>query len=203
MVRLRLISMALAALVVAGIVYLAVTQRFHAVTDIFSDTDAIKVEIEQKDKPPPPPPPPPRERPPPPPPMTQRIPPPDLSAPPTPTELPVQEQAVNPPAPPAPPAPPSITAADFIQRPDGNDLVRYYPDRALERERTGRATVRCGVNATGRLVSCSVVSEDPSGWGFGEASVRAAQREFRVRPQLENGQPTDGGNITFTISWRL
>ena len=68
MVGLRLISMSLAAIICLGIVYMALTQRFSAITDLFEDQDAVKVEIEQEEKPPPPPPPPPEPPPPPPPP---------------------------------------------------------------------------------------------------------------------------------------
>ena len=202
MVRLRLISTALAGLVVCGIVYLAVTQRFSAVTDIFEDLDAIKVEVEEKQKPPPPPPPPPRERPPPPPPITQRVPPPDLSAPPTPTELPVQERAVNEnPAPPAPPAPAVITNPQWIERPNGRDFAREYPERALERERSGRVVLDCVVGSSGRI-SCSVASEDPSGWGFGDAAIRISRR-FRMSPQTVNGEPTEGGRVRVPITFQL
>ena len=88
MVRLRLISMSLAGLICIGLIYMALTNKFSAISDMFEDQEAVKVEIEQKDKPPPPPPPPP-DRPPPPPPPEQRVPPPDLSAPPTPTPIPV------------------------------------------------------------------------------------------------------------------
>ena len=98
MVRLRLVSLGLAGLICAFVVYQALTGRFSAMVDMFTDTNAVKVEIEQKKLPPPPPPPP--NRPPPPPPPEQRVPPPDLSAPPTPTPIPV---AVDPP--PAPPSP--------------------------------------------------------------------------------------------------
>ncbi|MDZ4691848.1 hypothetical protein, partial [Terricaulis sp.] len=77
MVRLRLISFAIAGIICATIVYMAMTQRFSAITDLFEDEEAVKVKIEQKEKPPPPPPPP--DRPPPPPPPEQRVPPPDLS----------------------------------------------------------------------------------------------------------------------------
>jgi protein TonB len=48
-----------------------------------------------------------------------------------------------------------------------------------------------------------ILSEEPGGWGFGDASIRLAQREFQVRPQTVDGQPTDGGSVTFPISWRL
>ncbi len=106
MIGLRLISLGLAATVCLALVYMAVTQRFSAITDLFEDQDAVKVEIEEEEKPPPPPPP---DRPPPPPPPEQRVPPPDLSAPPTPTPIPI---AVDPP--PAPPTPSTITNPESI-----------------------------------------------------------------------------------------
>ncbi|MEQ1810778.1 MAG: energy transducer TonB, partial [Terricaulis sp.] len=123
MVGLRLISISLAALVCLTLVYLAVTQKFSAIADLFDDPDAVKVEIEEEEKPPPPPPPP--DRPPPPPPPEQRVPPPDLSAPPTPTPIPV---AVDPP--PAPPTPSVITNPVWLEQPDARDFARYYPERA-------------------------------------------------------------------------
>jgi protein TonB len=194
MVRLRLVSIVLAVLICSAIVYLAVTRKFSAIADLFEDQQAVKVEIEQKDKPPPPPPPPPN-RPPPPPPPEQRVPPPDLSAPPTPTPIPV---AIDPP--PAPPNPGIITNPTFLQRPSGQDFARYFPPRALERGQSGRVMLDCLVAADGRI-SCSVSSEDPPGWGFGEASIRAA-REFRVAPSTVDGRPTSGGRIRVPMAWR-
>lgn len=208
MVRFRIAALALSALICGSLAYLAATQQFELVTEMFNDKDAIKVEIEKKPEPekPPPPPPPKRELPPPPP-IVQRQTTVNLDAPPTPTPLPVEEKplpnppAPPPPAPPAPPAPPQITPADFIQRPNGADFAKFYPSRAAEREKEGRVVLDCTVNANGSL-SCSVASEDPSGWGFGEASLKIA-RQFKVRPKLEDGRPTDGGSIRVPISWRL
>ncbi len=196
MVRLRLISLALAASICIGIVYVAVTQKFSAITDLFDDKEAIKVEVEEKVKPPPPPPPPPKNEPPPPPPPEQRVPPPDLSAPPTPTEIPV---AVDPP--PAPVRPDIITNPQWIERPSGRDFAREYPSRALERGREGRVVLDCVVRADGRI-NCTVVSEDPSGWGFGEAAVRIS-RSFKIAPRLENGAPAEGGRLRVPITFRL
>jgi periplasmic protein TonB len=194
MVRLRLISLVLAAVICSAIIYLAITKKFSAIADLFEDQQAVKVEIEQKEKPPPPPPPPPN-RPPPPPPPEQRVPPPDLSAPPTPTPIPV---AVDPP--PAPPSP-MLTGVTWLQQPNGNDYARLYPPRALEREQTGVVTVDCLVGGDGRI-ACSIVSEDPQGWGFGEATLRIA-RQFRVAAQTSDGRPTSGGRIRRTIRWAL
>lgn len=194
MIQLRLISLALAAAICITLVYIAVTGKFHAITDIFEDPDAVKVEIEEKIKPPPPPPPPP-DRPPPPPPPEQRVPPPDLSAPPTPTPIPV---AVDPP--PAPPSP-VLTGAVWLERPGSRDFDRYYPTRAMDRQQEGRVVLDCLVDAGGRI-SCSVSSEDPSGWGFGEAAVRIS-RSFRMAAQTSSGQATSGGRIRVPITFRL
>jgi protein TonB len=195
MMRLRLISFALAGLICASLVYLALTRRFSAITDLFDDSEAVKVEIEEKEKPPPPPPPPP-DRPPPPPPPEQRVPPPDLSAPPTPTPIPV---AVDPP--PAPPTPSVITNPQWLQRPDARDFARYYPPRALERGQEGRVSLDCIVSADGRI-SCTVTSEDPTGWGFGEAAVRIS-RHFRMAPATRDGVPTSGGRVRVPIRFNL
>lgn len=195
MVGLRLISLSLAAIICLGIAYIAFTGKFKAVTDLFEDDEAVKVEIEDKTKPPPPPPPPPN-RPPPPPPPEMRVPPPDLSAPPTPTPIPV---AVDPP--PSPPQPSVITNPRWITRPNGADYARFYPRRAQESEIEGSASLDCLVGADGRL-SCTVISEEPSNMGFGEAAVRIS-RQFRMQPQLENGQPTSGGRYRLRIPFRL
>ncbi|MGE0830138.1 MAG: energy transducer TonB [Hyphomonadaceae bacterium] len=195
MVRLRLISMGLAALVCISIVYFAVSQKFPALSDLFGEGDAIKTIIEEEKKAPPPPPPP-DTPPPPPPPMVT---PPVQNLPQVQTVLPVE----NPPPPPpvAPPPPPVITNPTWVERPDGADFARYYPERALERERTGSVTLDCVVNANGRI-SCSVASEDPPGWGFGDAAVRIS-RSFRMAPRLENGQPSEGGRVRVPIRFAL
>jgi protein TonB len=195
MIGLRLISLSLAALICLSLVYLAVTRKFSAISDLFEDSEAVKVEIEEEEKPPPPPPPPP-DRPPPPPPPEMRVPPPDLSAPPTPTPIPV---AVDPP--PAPPTPSVITDPQWLERPNARDFARYYPERALEREVTGRASLDCIVAADGRI-SCTVTSEDPPGYGFGEAALRIS-RHFRMSPQTRDGVPTSGGRVRVPIRFNL
>jgi len=195
MVRLRLISMALAAVICSTLVYMALTQKFSAITDLFEDSEAVKVEIEEKQKPPPPPPPPP-DRPPPPPPPEQRVPPPDFSAPPTPPPIPV---AVDPP--PSPPTPSVITRPQWIERPSARDFSRYFPRRALDRNQEGRVVLDCIVGADGRI-GCSVTEEEPSGWEFGDAALRIS-RSFRIAPQLENGQPAEGGRVRVIIPFRI
>lgn len=193
MVRLRLISLAIAAIICAGLVYLALTGKFSAVTDMFDDDEAVKVEIEEKVVKPPPPPPPPN-RPPPPPPPDQQIPPPVVEAPPQFTDTPTEVT-------PEPTPPPPLTGIRWLQQPDGDDFARLYPDRARDREQEGRVMLDCVVSADGRI-ACSVASEDPPGWGFGEASLRIS-RQFRVAPQTADGTPTTGGRFRRPIRWQL
>jgi len=201
MMRFRLLSLGISAVVCSIVVYAAATHRISGITDLWDDINAIQ--IVKEDKPKPPPPPPPKTPPPPPPPVVMRETKVDLPVqlPPVVTEIPVAK--APPPAPPAPPAPPQITPADFGRKPDGAAYARYYPSRALEREKDGSVSLRCSVAASGRLTSCAVVNEDPPSWGFGEASVKMAQREFQVNPRTVNGQPSEGGVITFTIRWKL
>jgi protein TonB len=206
MLRFRLIALCVSAVICGIITWAAATHRITGIEDLFDSDRVVNVFVEKK--PPPPPPPPPPDRPPPPPPpivmrQTEVV----STAPPVITDIPVAPKPepappAPPPAPPAPPAPPQITAADFIKRPDGAAYARFYPSRAMEREKTGSVQLRCQVLASGRLTNCAILDEEPSGWGFGEASVRIA-REFQVRPQTEDGRATDGGSITFRIRWNL
>lgn len=104
-----------------------------------------------------------------------RLPPLDLSG--TPTDL-------------LPPrvGPPEITNPRWIRQP--RDLARYYPARALARGETGQVVLNCRVD-TGGALHCSVVSETPEGWGFGDAALRIAQ-DYRMVPATQDGQAVEG-----------
>ena len=71
----------------------------------------------------------------------------------------------------------------------------------MEREQEGRVTLDCIVDGDGRI-SCTVVSEDPTGWGFGEAAMRIS-RNFRAAAQTSDGRPTSGGRTRVPITFRL
>lgn len=187
----RMLAFALAALVCTLLVYLALTQRFSAIADLFADISPITIVTE-----PPLPVEPPqeteRENPPP----ALRETPATSDAPPAPTF----DLIATTPSDPAPPAPLYINAT-FLERPNGRDFERLFPRRALERGMSGNVVLDCRVAANGRL-SCAIAAEDPQGWGFGEASLRAAQ-QFRVAPATADGQATSGGRLRVPISWRI
>jgi protein TonB len=93
------------------------------------------------------------------------------------------------------------TGFTWLQRPTGQDFSRFYPARALERNMEGRVQLRCVVSADGRI-TCTVISEDPSGWGFGQAALQISH-SFRMAAQTADGRPTSGGQVTVPLTFRL
>jgi protein TonB len=140
-------------------------------------------------------------------------PPPDVTPPP-PLPIPPVKERVEQTAPPiissAPPAPVTapparasvVTRPDWARKPNADDMARYYPDRAQRMEVGGRATIRCTVNAKGSLENCSVVSESPADYGFGDAALKLS-RLFRMKPKTLDGAPVDGGEITVPITFQV
>ena len=125
------------------------------------------------------------------------------------TLAPVDPGPPTPPADPAPPAPPQnppgppvITRPNWLSRPTGEQMARYYPSRALEREVSGRAVLQCRVTASGQVADCRVAGETPANAGFGEAALKLA-RYFRMSPQTEDGQPVEGGSVRVPLVFKL
>lgn len=91
---------------------------------------------------------------------------------------------------------------DWGIRPNGADVARYYPDRAMRRNLQGRATVVCQVVSDGALANCLVVDEMPAGENFGDAVLHLAAL-FRIKPLTKDGAPTVGRWIKLPIKFRL
>jgi protein TonB len=182
-------------------------QRFELEIREFSD-DVTDVEIIKPMAPPPPPPPPPPNTPPPPPPKLQPRPPVAVPNAPTIPPLPVPpvEKRIEEPKPPAPapepPRPSVITNPDWARRPSGEDIARYYPDRAQRMEVEGRVTLSCKVTSRGLLEGCSVLSEDPADQDFGSAALRMT-RLFKMRPMTKDGSPVEGGTVRIPLRFQL
>lgn len=114
-------------------------------------------------------------------------------------------QASAPTATPLPPPAPDagiMTTPDWIRRPSGEEVARYYPPGALGKNMARRAAISCGVLATGLLANCEVVEESPPGEGFGPAALRLAQF-FKMRPMTKAGQPVGGGTVRIPIRFNV
>ncbi len=95
-----------------------------------------------------------------------------------------------------------ITNPDWLAKPTGNDIARYYPRLATVVGVEGRATVHCLVTAAGALADCAVTSEAPKGMRFGEATLKLAN-VFRMRPMTVDGAPVSGGQINVPVRFQL
>lgn len=87
----------------------------------------------------------------------------------------------------------------WVRRPSGTDLANLYPRGALERGISGHAVIECTVNADGMLDVCHVVSEDPPGQGFGDATLRLKSK-FKMH---DDAGIAPGAKIMIPVSWSV
>jgi TonB family protein len=91
-------------------------------------------------------------------------------------------------------APQPLTGPDYMRHPSDGDVANVYPIGARRLGVSGRAEMACQVAADGKLRDCKVVSEEPAGFGFGDATLRLA-RYFQVLPKSVPGGP-EGAQVT-------
>jgi protein TonB len=91
-----------------------------------------------------------------------------------------------------------ITDPTWISRPSADEMARFYPPAALDRNLGGVAVLNCMVGAGGKPLACIVTSETPPGHGFGAAAVKLSAF-FKMKPRTENGQDVDGGVVRIAI----
>lgn len=95
-----------------------------------------------------------------------------------------------------------ITNPDWVRAPKGAELARLYPAEALAKHVGGRTKALCHVLADGALDACVVLEECPRGYGFGRATLSAAQ-DFQMRPKTVDGVPVEGGTVEVPMVWAL
>jgi TonB family protein len=105
-------------------------------------------------------------------------------------------------APKSEPAAPSRLQPDWLAEPSFQDLAKAYPPEALKQGVNGRTQISCSVEADGRLSACAVISETPSGMGFGQASLSLADR-FRMKPEAARAAVAGGPKVTVPIRWAM
>ena len=203
------IAVIIAVLAHAIVGYIIYKKKFELKIKSYSDDVTDVQMIKPVAKPPPPPPPPPPNTPPPPPPKLQPRPPVNVptdvpTIPPLP--VPPVEKHIDEPKPPAPAPevkrPSVISNPDWARRPSGDDIARYYPDRAQRMGVEGRATISCSVTAKGTLESCSVISEEPADQEFGSAAMRMSKL-CKMKPKSLDGAPVDGGTVRIPLRFAL
>ncbi|THD81127.1 MAG: TonB family protein [Phenylobacterium sp.] len=77
----------------------------------------------------------------------------------------------------------------------------YYPDRAQRAGISGAVVVRCRVTDTFGLADCAVESEQPPGYGFGQAALKIAATTILPTKDKENVSP--GQVVRFPVRFKL
>ena len=83
-------------------------------------------------------------------------------------------------------------------KPNGNDIARYYPDRAARAGQAGWTVIECQTEATGAMKSCQVLGEAPAGADFGAAGL-ALSRLFKLDADKMAPEVLAGGVVTIPI----
>jgi len=73
--------------------------------------------------------------------------------------------------------------------------------RALDAEVEGTASVECVVRDLQGRVSCRVLSEQPGGYGFGEATRRMIEKIGRV--EVSQSNLVVGSTLRLSVKWNL
>jgi protein TonB len=60
---------------------------------------------------------------------------------------------------------------------------------------------RCLLIASGTLENCEVLSEDPPGYGFGQAAL-GMSKLFKMRPQTRDGKPVGGATVVVPLKFQ-
>ncbi|HZZ37384.1 MAG TPA: energy transducer TonB [Caulobacteraceae bacterium] len=100
----------------------------------------------------------------------------------------------------APPAAAEDTPPAWKHKPTQEELVAVWPRGAWNKGMGGRAVIKCLVALQGTVHDCRVVSDSPSGAGFGAAAL-ALTPQFLMTPGMRDRQPIPDAPMTITIRW--
>lgn len=91
-------------------------------------------------------------------------------------------------------------AVVWVTRATAQQFSDHYPSSARRAGIAGRVQLTCSI--TGDLApNCTVLSETPQGYGFGQAALRVS-RSFRARNTLDDGSPAPGANANLNFTFR-
>lgn len=85
-------------------------------------------------------------------------------------------------------------------KPNIVQLMRAYPEAPRLQRIGGRAELQCDIKADGALDACKVLSESPTGMGFGDAAL-SLSRTMTLHAQDRTGAEVAGRVLRVPIRW--
>jgi len=77
-----------------------------------------------------------------------------------------------------------------------------FPRRAQDRGVSGYAVVEVIITTTGGVRDPKLIEEHPTGYGFGSAALRAAER-LRYNPRMVDGNPVEVPGVLYRFSFQI
>lgn len=90
----------------------------------------------------------------------------------------------------------------WVRKLDQEAFAKLYPAAAQRGDIEGQALLRCHVQLDGTLAECSLSSEAPSGYGFGEAAMKAVLK-LQLNIHEGAGLTAAGRWVDIPIHFRL
>jgi hypothetical protein len=95
-----------------------------------------------------------------------------------------------------------ITNPAVTYMPRYEDMLKVFPKEALMMHIPGKALLDCIVTDRGALDPCTIVTETPRGYGFGEAALSLAGL-YKMKPGLRDGEPEGGRRVHVPFNFPL
>ena len=93
-----------------------------------------------------------------------------------------------------------IRRPNWLKKPSSEEVSNAYPAAAALRGVGGKVLIECKIARDGVPYDCRIISESPSGVGFGDATLKLASK-FRMQPEVRNGAVFDGGIVRIPITF--
>jgi TonB family protein len=89
----------------------------------------------------------------------------------------------------------------FLKAPTADEMLAGFPQSALKAGvMSARVVMTCKVIAGGRLDACTMLSEEPQGYGLGKATLPLASA-FQLSPWSQDGVPLVGTDVRVPIRY--
>jgi protein TonB len=93
-------------------------------------------------------------------------------------------------------------ASAWQRTPTGAEFAQVYPLRPQRLSQGGEVHLRCRVTREGDVVDCSVTSESPENFGFGDAALKLMPL-FQMKAVEAAKRSATGGAFDMRIVFRL